>query len=142
MRAMGGLAHAFLTTSDDDVSVTKLYRLHTHGDRTQAGSTKLIDLNRRRFDRYAGLDGRLPRRVLAGTRGEDLTEQNFIDICRVRLCPLQGFLDGKRAEIGRGNTRQPAIERADRCACRTRNNNFLHWIFPYDNCPADPDHGS
>src|SRR4030042_46403 len=47
-----------------------------------------------RTDRNAGGDGRLPRRVLALARGQHLTHDDFVDIGRIDLGPLERRLDG------------------------------------------------
>ena len=131
VRAVRRLAHALLAAGDDDIRVTELDRLHAHGDRPKAGAAELIDLHCRCFNRDARVDRSLACGILACARCQNLTQQNFIDVRGGGFGTSQGFLDGHSSKIGRGDSRQSAVERTDWRTRGARNDYFFHGMFPY-----------
>ncbi len=107
------LAHAFLAAADDDLALALLDLLISERDRTQARAADLVDAPGRRFDRYAGVDGGLTRRVHALRGGQDLPHDDLGDLGGLDLCAPHDFAHDGLAEIVRRHAAQTAVERAD-----------------------------
>src|SRR5262249_1998752 len=130
MHAVRRLAHAFLAAGDDDLAVAELDRLRTQRHRAQARAAELVDGIGRLLDRAAGGDGRLAGRVLAGSGGEDLAEDDLAHLARLNLGALQRFGDGDLSEVGSGHAAQGSAERADRRPRRADDYDFGHRFTP------------
>jgi hypothetical protein len=85
----------------------------------------------RRFLRDAGGHRRLAGRVLALAGGEDLAHDHFVDLLRRNTGALERCLDGDRAQIMGGNGRQSAVERPDRGAGGTGDNDMMDFPVMY-----------
>jgi hypothetical protein len=96
---MWGLTHAFLTASNNNVGIAKLNGLTAKGNRAQARSAKLVNAVSRFFNGNTGIDGGDAGRVLSGTGGKNLPEDNFINISRRNPGTLKGSFDGNFTKI-------------------------------------------
>jgi hypothetical protein len=79
---------------------------------------------------HSGSHRRLARRVLALAGGEDLAEDDFVDVLRRNSGPLERSFDGDRAKVMGGNRRQCPIERTNRSASGTGDNDRTHDDIP------------
>ena len=108
MGGMRRLAHALLAADHHDRGIAVPDRLPAESDRAQARAAQLVDAERSLVDRNAGIDRRLPRRVLALRRGQNLTHDDFVDFLGLDLGTLQRALDRDLAEIvGRHGAKRP-----------------------------------
>jgi hypothetical protein len=103
MDAMGRLAHVFLTTGDDDGTVSQFDGLGSQGHGTQARAAQLVNAIGGFFDRDAGADGGLAGRVLTLTGGENLSHDYFVDIVRIDIGSPESFYNGDFSKIVGGN---------------------------------------
>ena len=55
----------------------------------KAASANLVNRHCRALVRQTCLDSGLPRRVLTGTGGKHLSENNFVDLIRGEIIPFQ-----------------------------------------------------
>src|SRR5262249_49749836 len=101
-------------------------------DRAQAGPAELIDSPRRTFDGNTGGDRSLARRVLALARGENLTQNNFGDLRPLDTGALERLLDRDFSQFVGRKRRKCAVERPDRRAGRSDDDNIvLHFVTPF-----------
>ena len=110
MGDMGRQAHAFLAAGHHDVGVAGGDLLSAQSDGPKSGAAHLVHAPSGRSDRNAGGDGRLPRRVLALAGGEHLTHDDFVDVGRIDLGPLERRPDGDLAKGMGGQARQRTVK--------------------------------
>src|SRR5262249_41149891 len=67
----------------------------------KAGTAALVGGQRREVTRQAAVERRLPCRVLAEPRRDDVAHDAFVDDVRVDARALDGVRDDQRAELGR-----------------------------------------
>ena len=85
--------------------------------RAQARTAKLVNAPGRALDRDAGRDRGLTGRILALTRGQDLSHNDLGDLLAFDTGPLQRRLDGDLAQFVRRQIGESAVKGTDR---RTR----------------------
>ncbi len=114
MRSVLGERHRFLAAGDDDrgIAAGDLLRAERHG--SEPAAANLIDREGGLFLRDTGLHRRLARGILALGGGQNLAENNFIDVGRVDLGALDRRLERDGAEIMRSRIGECSIEGADR----------------------------
>ena len=81
--------HRFLAARDDDRGVAIGDLLHAERDGAQARAAELVEAPGGGFLRDAGLHGGLAGRVLALAGGQDLAEDDLVDLAAVDLGALQ-----------------------------------------------------
>ena len=99
MRGMRRQRHRFLAAGDDDRGVAIGDLLQAEGDRAQARAAELVEAPGRLLLRHAGRHGGLAGRVLALAGGQDLAEDDLVDLAARDLGARQRRLDGDGAEI-------------------------------------------
>ena len=109
-------AHGLLAAGDHDLAVAVQDRLIAERDRAQARTAQLVDAPGGAFDRNAGGDRGLPRRVLALTGGQDLPHDDFGDAAAFDAGALQRRLNRDLAELMRRQIGEGPVEGADRRA--------------------------
>jgi len=109
-------AHALHAAGDHDLGGAELDLLRAQRNRAQSRPAQLVHAPGRGVDGNAGTDGRLPRRVLARTGGEDLPHDDLGDLAGLHARALERRLDGNLAEIVRRQAGERAVEGADRCS--------------------------
>ncbi len=98
MRDVRSLAHAFLTTGNDDLCAAQdLLRAKRHGPKTRA--TELVHTPSRCFHRNAGADRSLACRVLSGVGGQHLPHDHFRNVANRHIGALQGGLNSDFAQF-------------------------------------------
>src|SRR6202008_1041480 len=107
------LAHALLAAGHHDPRRAELDLLGAECHGAQARAAQLVHAPGRRIDRNAGADGRLPRRVLPGTGGEDLAHDHLRYLAGLDAGALERRLDGDLAELVGRQARQRAVEGPD-----------------------------
>ena len=122
---MGRHAHGLLTASHDDLGVAVEDCLVPERDGAQARAAQLIDAPRGALDRDAGANRSLASRVLSLTGGEDLSHDDFGDALALDAGTLECRLDRHLAEFVRRQIRKRPVERADRRACRTNDDDVV-----------------
>src|SRR5262249_6374093 len=85
-------------------------------DRAQARPAQLVDAPGGAFDRYAGRDRGLARRILSLTCGQDLPHDDFGDLRPLDPGTLHRFGDGDLAELVGRKIGECSVECADRRA--------------------------
>ena len=102
MGRMLRLAHTLLATGNDDGCSARLDLLSAQRDGAQARAAHLVDAPGRAVNRDAGGDGRLARRVLPLTSGQNLAEDNFGNVARLHAGALDSRLYGNLSELMAG----------------------------------------
>ena len=115
---MRRLRHRFLAAGDDDLGVAVGDLLHADRDGAQARAAELVEAPGGLLLRDAGVHRGLAGRVLALAGGQDLAEDDLVDLARIDLGALERGLDRDRAEFVRRRVAEGAVERADRGARR------------------------
>src|SRR5690606_2336407 len=110
---MGRQAHVLLAAGNNDGGGAGHDLLSTERHGTQTRSANLVYAPSRRFDREARGDGGLAGRVLASTRRQHLSENDFRNIAGLEAGALEGGSDGDLAEFMRGHGGERSVERAD-----------------------------
>ena len=101
MRAVRRHRHRFLPAGDDDVGVAGGDLLHAERDGAQPRAAELVQAPGGGLLRQAGADRRLAGRVLALAGGQDLAEDDLVDLVRLDLGALERRLD-RRPRRARG----------------------------------------
>src|SRR5690606_17890711 len=123
---MRRLAHAFLAASDHDAAVAVHDRLPAKRDRAQARAAELVDAPGRHFHRQAGIDRGLTGRILALRGRKDLAHDHFADVTGSHAGALQRALDPDLPEIMGRHAAERTVERADRRARGSCDNDLRH----------------
>ena len=97
-------AHALHAAGRDQFGVAGPDRLGGEHDRLQPGAAHLVDRERRDRVRQPGQEGRLPGRVLPEAGLQDVAEDDFVDLLRRRLGPLQRRLERDRPRAAAAGT--------------------------------------
>ena len=121
---MRRLRHTVLPAGDDNFGVATANRLSREMNRSLAGAAYLIDCQRRNRHGKAGLQSRLPRRILSGAAGENLAENDLGHRVPLNAALIQKASDHGGPEIGSGERTESASEFADRSALRRRDIGF------------------
>jgi hypothetical protein len=105
--------HGFLAARHDDAGIAVGDLLHADGNRAQARAAELVESPGGLFLRHAAGHGRLTGRVLPLGCGEDLAENDLVDLRAVDLGAFESCLDGDGAKLmGRGVGEGP-VKRAN-----------------------------
>ena len=126
MGRMGGERHGFLAAGHDDAGVAVGDLLHADGDGAKARAAELVEAPGGLFLRNARVHGRLPGRVLALARDEDLPEDHLVHLASVDLGALEGRLDGDRTQIVGGGIGESAVEGTDGGARGADDDDAIH----------------
>ena len=118
-------AHALLAAGDHDVGIAAGDLLGAERDGPQPRAAHLVHAEGGGLHGNAGGDRRLPRRVLALAGRQHLTHDDFIDVGRIDLGPLERRLDGDLAQGMRRQARQRAVEGANRRPRRADDDNLF-----------------
>src|SRR4030067_3491810 len=95
---MRGKAHIFLAAGNDDMGITACDALGSQMNCFQTPATDLIDSNARHFMWHTRFYSGLAGRVLTGTRGQYMTENDFINLVRLNPGPFQDRADDPGAK--------------------------------------------
>ena len=120
VRGVCGQRHVFLATGTDDVCITQLDVLCTQRNSAKTRTTHLVDAPGCCLFRKARVDVRLTGRVLALSRGQNLTQNGFRHIRFVDACACDQCLKNGGAKIVRGGVGKRAVEATysgTRCGC-------------------------
>src|SRR6516225_340803 len=112
--AVGRLAHALLTASDDDLGIAVADRLIAESHGAQSGPAELVDPISRRLVGDAGGDCGLAGRILAFTGSKDLPHDYLGNVFRLDLGAALCLDDRDLAELARRHGAQPAVEGPNR----------------------------
>jgi hypothetical protein len=107
-------AHALDAAGDDDGAFAGADLLGAEGDGAQAGAADLVDAEGGRLIGDARGAGGLASRVLALAGGEDLAENDLVDVRRIDPGGGDCGLHGGGAEHVGGHGGEGAVEAADR----------------------------
>ena len=129
---VGGLAHALLAAGDDDLALAAADLLRCERDRAKAGAADLVDEEGGRAIGDARRARGLATGILALRGGQHLTEDDFVDIGRVELGPLERGFDRVRAENMRRHVAERAVETADRRAHGGNDDHLFHVMTSLD----------
>lgn len=119
------IAHAFHTTSSDHTFVARGNRLRCEHDGLESARADLVDGRRIRIDRQACTQGNLSCGGLADACLHDVAKVDLLYGCGFDFGLLEGALEGDDAEFGSGKGLEGTIERADRSAGSSDNDNFV-----------------
>ena len=121
--------HVLLTAGDDDLSIATLYGLCRKMRRLQTATTYFADRHRRYHVRYASTDQCLSGAVLADTRCEHLTHDDFRNLLRLDAATCEQCFDDLRTQIGGRDFRNGAVKFAHRRSQCGRNYHIVHKFF-------------
>src|SRR5690606_24520517 len=110
VRTVWRLAHALLTTRNDDRRRAELDLLGPERHGPEPRAAELVHAPGRAVDRNAGGDRCLASWILASARGEDLAHDDLVDLSRLDAGPLDCRFDCNFAELVCRKTRKRAIE--------------------------------
>lgn len=120
-----GIAHALHSTSSNDRAVTKLDSLRSEHDGLHAASADLVDGGGIGAGLKTGTKGDLTSRRLADASLDDVSEVDLLNNGRVDVLGFECVLEGDDAKLGRVESLQRSIDRANGCARRRDNDNFV-----------------
>ncbi|MNH17254.1 hypothetical protein D3C79_769210 [compost metagenome] len=110
---VGGKAHVLLAAGDDYLGVTAADGLSGQVQCLQARTADLVQGHCRHAEGQAGLDRGLACRVLPGTGGKHLAEDDFVDLRRGQPGLFQQALDHGGTQVYCRHSGQGALEAAD-----------------------------
>ncbi len=96
------VAHRFHPAGDGNIDVSGRDPLNAEHHRPETRSAHHVDGERRDTVGKAAAERRLPRGILANSRGHDVAHDAFVDDRRIDAGAAHRLRDDQRAELGRG----------------------------------------
>ena len=118
--------HALHAAGGDDVAFAGADLLRGERDRAKARAAKLVDAEGGLLVRHAAAASRLAGRVLALAGGEDLAEDQFVDVGRLNAGALERAFQRHDGHFVSRQRAQRAAEVADRGPGRRCNDDIFH----------------
>ena len=118
--------HVFHTTCNNDVSIACFDHLGSHVHTVQARAANNVDGDSGGLDGQAGFQRSLACNVLAQTSLDNTAHVNVVNLLRLDIGAVQGFLDDDGAQLCSRDIGQGAAELADSSTACGCDNDFLH----------------
>ena len=118
--------HILHTTCNNDVSIACFDHLSSHVHTVQARAADNVDGDSGGLDGQAGFQRSLACNVLAQTSLDNTAHVNVVNLLRLDIGAVQGFLDDDGAQLCSRNIGQGAAELADSSTACGCDNDFLH----------------
>ena len=118
--------HVFHTTCNNDVSIACFDHLDSHVHTVQARAADNVDGDSGGLDGQAGFQRSLACNILAQTSLDNTAHVNVVNLLRLDIGAVQGFLDDDGAQLCSRNIGQSAAELTDSSTACGCDNDFLH----------------
>jgi len=122
----GSHVHVLHAACDHDISIACLDHLSSHVHAVQTGTADHVDGDSGGLDGQAGFQRSLACNVLAQTSLDNTAHVNVVNLLRLDIGAVQGFLDDDGAQLCSRNIGQGAAELADSSTACGCDNDFLH----------------
>ncbi len=138
MRGVGRHRHRFLSAGDDDAGVAVDDLLQAERDGAQAAAAQLVEAESGLFLGNAGFHRGLTRGILALRGGQNLSENDFVDIGGLDARGFERGFYRRGAQFVRRRIGEGAVERTDGGSLRAGDDDFRyrHGVLPWETTRA------